>query len=60
MSHKIGILDTKNEPYFSFLQRFLRIIYIVVVAVKERKSNCNVNEKEVSILVAVSQRRKCN
>jgi hypothetical protein len=33
------------------------ILHIVVVAVKERKSNCNVNEKEVSILVAISKRR---
>jgi hypothetical protein len=47
------------------------MFYIVVVAVKERKSNCNLNEKEVSkivaeykrskyILVAISKRRKSN
>jgi hypothetical protein len=34
--------------------------YIVMVAVKERKSNFNVNEKEVSILVAINKRRKSN
>jgi hypothetical protein len=33
---------------------------IVVLAVKERKLNCNVNEKEVSILVAIRKRRKSN
>jgi hypothetical protein len=32
--------------------------YIVVVAVKERKSNCNLNEKEVSKIVADYKRCK--
>jgi hypothetical protein len=45
--------------YKKFLNKFLWR-HIVVVAVKERKSNCNVNEKEVSILVAISKRRKSN
>jgi hypothetical protein len=34
------------------------MLYIVVVAVKERKSNCNVNEKEVNKIVAEYKRSK--
>jgi hypothetical protein len=36
------------------------VLYIVVIAVKKRKSNCDVNEKEGIKIVAISKRRKSN
>jgi hypothetical protein len=54
-------LRAKVSRFFEILIIiFFTSFYIVVVAVKERKSNCDLNEKEVSILVAINKTRKSN
>jgi hypothetical protein len=54
--HCKKIVLKRTFEYMNRHERFM--LYIVVVAVKKRKSNCNLNEKEVIKIVAEYKRSK--